>query len=312
MQGDNHMDLFYVINNVVILVILIIIGYVSVTAGILDTTTTLRLSRFLLNVTLPALIIVSMQIPLTGALISGAEELLLASAFYYAIAFLIAWIAPALLRSRPSERGVLRFTIIFANVGFMGFPIIESLLGSEALFYAAIFNLPFNVLIFTVGVVLITGDQRGFDPRLLISPGIFASLLGLAFFIGSVRIPTPFIDVIDILGSMTTPLAMVIVGAILAGFPVREMIENTRVFLVSGIRLLVIPFILWAVLRLLLPHSLAISVALVLAAMPAAANSVLFSSEYSADPKLASQIVFVSTLASVATIPLIVTVLCEC
>lgn len=306
------MDLFYIVNNVIILFILIAIGYVSVSVGILDDTTTFRLSRFLLNVTLPALIVASMQIPVTGELISGAEELLLASVFYYAIAFLIAWIAPALLRSLPSERGVFRFSIIFANVGFMGFPIVESLLGSEALFYVAIFNLPFNVLIFTLGVVLITGDQRGFDPRLLISPGIFASLLGLAFFLGSVRIPTPFIDVVDILGSMTTPLAMVIVGAILAGFPVRRMIENKRIFLVSGIRLLVIPFVLWAVLRLLLPTPLVVSVAIILAAMPAAANSVLFAGEYGADPGLASQIVFVSTLASVATIPLIATVLCEC
>ena len=233
------MNFFYVVDSVAILFSLIIVGYLSLVYGILDEAAARKLSRFLLYVTLPALLVASMQMPLDMALVAGVEEIMLLSIGYYALAFLAAWLVPKILKSPPAERGVFQFTLVFSNVAFMGFPIIESLLGDEALFYAAVFNLPFSILIFSVGVLMMSeGKQKAFDAKLLINPGIIASLIGIAFFLGSVKIPSPFIEVIEILGSMTTPLAMTIVGAMLATFPARRMMQNYRVFIVSLVRLL--------------------------------------------------------------------------
>ncbi|MCC7566480.1 MAG: AEC family transporter [Methanomicrobiaceae archaeon] len=302
------MNVLAVADTVIILFILMAVGYAALWTGILDTATTLRLSRFLLNVTLPALLVASMQLPLTLDLIAGIEGVLLVSVGYYAVAFLSAWIVPRALQSPPAEEGVYQFTLVFSNVAFMGFPVVESLLGGEALFYAAVFNLPFSVLIFSVGVLMMTAGRdrrRRFDAWLLINPGIAASLIGVALFLASVRIPPPFIGAIEILGGMTTPLAMVIVGAMLATFPAGDMVKNRKVFLVSGIRLLAIPAALWLILTPLLPDPLILSVVILLAAMPAAANSVLFAGEYGSSPELASQVVFVTTLGSIVTIPLV-------
>jgi predicted permease len=190
----------------------------------------------------------------------------------------------------------------------MGFPVIETLYGSEALFFAVICNLVFNVLVFSVGIVMMTGgekDRGRFQPRMLLNAGIGASLLGLAFFLLSVRIPSPLFEALDLLGGITTPLAMVVVGALLATFPLRRMVEDRRIGIAAAVRLLVIPVAAWLALRPIAGDTLAFTVLITLAAMPTAANTVIFAEEYDADALLASRIVFVTTMCSVVTIPLL-------
>lgn len=306
------MDFLYVANSVAILFLLIGVGYGSVLAGILNQDTTRRLGKFVLYVTLPALIVASMQIPITAELLEGMRDLALAILIFYAVSIPIAWVVPRIVKSPPGDASIYRFVLVFPNIAFMGFPIIENLFGAEALFYAAIFNLPFRVLIFSVGVLMITGSGsagRRFDPRVLASPAILASFLGLALFLTGVRIPSPLIDLLDLLGGTTTTLAMVIVGSILASFPAREMVRDRKAYLVSLARLLLVPAALWLALRTFTTDPLVTGVVVMLGAMPAAANCALLAGEYGANPELASSAVFISTLGSVLTIPFIATVL---
>ncbi|HZD44140.1 MAG TPA: AEC family transporter, partial [Methanomicrobiales archaeon] len=128
-------------------------------------------------------------------------------------------------------------------------------------------------------------------------------------FLGSITIPSPVLDFLDLLGSVTTPLAMIVIGIILAGFPLREMFLGWKVYLVSGIRLLIIPLLLWLVLDFVFPNSLVNSVVIILAAMPVATNCAILAGEYEANPYLASKVIFISTLGSVVTIPIIATLL---
>ena len=306
------MDFLYVANNVIILFLLLGVGYGSSVTGILNQNTTCHLSKFVLYVTLPALIVASMQVPITPELVEGMRDLALAILVFYAVSLPIAWIVPGLLNSPPEEASIYRFVLVFSNIAFMGFPIIENLFGTEGLFYAAIFNIPFRVLIFSIGVLMITGAGsagRRLTPGVLASPAILASFLGLALFLTGVRIPSPLIDLLDLLGGTTTTLAMVVVGSILASLPAREVVQNRKAYLVSLTRLLLIPAVLWLVLRTVTTDPLVIGVVVMLGAMPAAANCALLAGEYGANPELASSIVFISTLGSVLTIPFIATVL---
>jgi hypothetical protein len=157
--------------------------------------------------------------------------------------------------------------------------------------------------------MLTEGRGEGFNPRLLINPGIAASIIGLALFLGSIEIPGPFIDSIDLLGNVTTPLAMIVVGAMLATFPAREMVGNWRIWAASAILLLAIPAAYCYILAPIVPDPFINGIMITMAAMPAAANTVIFAEQYGADSRLASQIVFVSTIGSLVTIPLIATVL---
>ena len=290
--------------------LLIAAGYVAVSTKIMDPRATRGLSGLLINITIPALIIASMQVPFTPARLAGAETLLLATGVFFAFSFAVAWAASRAMPMTSSERGVFQFAIVFGNVGFMGFPVAQTLFGADSLFYVAIFNLVFNLLVFSVGIAMLTGEREGgFDPRMLVNLGIAASVVGLAIFLGSVEIPSPFIDSIALLGGVTTPLAMIIVGAMLATFPAREMIGNWRIWAASAVLLLAIPAAYCYLFSPVFSDPLISGVMITMAAMPAAANTVIFSEQYGADSRLASQIVFVSTIGSLVTIPLITTVL---
>jgi len=160
----------------------------------------------------------------------------------------------------------------------------------------------------TVGIreyTMLTGERDGgFDPRLLVNPGIAASVIGFLLFLNSVEIPGPFIDAIGLLGGVTTPLAMIIVGAMLATFPAREMVGDWRIWAASAVLLLVVPAICWLLFSPVFADPLVSGVMITMAAMPAAVNTVIFAEQYGAN-------VFVSTIGSLVTIPLITTVLLQ-
>ena len=303
-------DFLIVADQIFILVLLIAAGYVAVSTKIVDPRATRGLSGLLINITIPALIVASMQVPFTPERLVGAGTLLLATGSLYVFSFALAWAVSKAMRVPAAEEGVLQFAIVFGNVGFMGFPIALTLFGEDSLFYVAIFNLFFNVLVFSVGIAMLTeGGGKGFDPRLLANPGIAASVVGLALFLGSVEIPSPFIDSIDLLGGVTTPLAMIIVGAMLATFPTREMVGNWRIWVTSAVLLLAVPAAYCYLFAPIFADPYINGIMITMAAMPAAANTVIFAEQYGADSRLASQIVFVSTIGSLITIPLVTTVL---
>ena len=303
-------DFLIVADQIFILVLLIAAGYVAVSAKIVDPRATRGLSGLLINITIPALIVASMQVPFTPERLAGAETLVLATGMLYVFSFAIAWAVSKAMRVPPAEEGVLQFAIVFGNVGFMGFPVALTLFGRESLFYVAIFNLFFNVLVFSVGIAMLTeGRGKGFDPKLLLNPGIAASVVGLALFLGSVEIPSPFIDSIDLLGGVTTPLAMIIGGAMLATFPAREMVGNWRIWVASAVLLLAVPAAYCYLLAPCFADPYINGIMITMAAMPAAANTVIFAEQYGADSRLAAQSVFVSTIGSLVTIPLIATVM---
>ncbi|MCX6693060.1 MAG: AEC family transporter [Methanomicrobiales archaeon] len=293
-----------------ILVILLAVGYLTLKVGILDLASTRRLSGFLINITIPALILSSMQVPFSTDRLTQTYEMLALTAGLYFLSFIIGWLLSRVLTGSTGDRGVIQFAIVFGNVVFMGFPIVGAIFGSDALFFVAIANIFFYTLIFSLGVVMMTGGRmEGFNPKVLVNPGIIATIIGFILFLWSVQIPTPFIESITLLGSVTSPLAMIIGGALLATFPAREMAGDWRTGVISLVKIVAIPVVIWLVLRPFVIDPLLLGVLITLAAMPVGTNTSIFAEEYGANSRLASQLVFVSTIASLVTIPLIVTLL---
>ena len=197
--------------------------------------------------------------------------------------------------------------LVFPNVGFMGIPVASAILGPDALFYVILFNLPFNLLVFTMGVWLLAqGRQEKPGLLLLLTPGFVASLIGLALFIAGYDIPFPVDTLLDWIGKTTTPLAMLMVGALLATLPLSRLAGDWRVALISLLRLIITPRPRLCPARCHSSMTRSSSGRVVLLiAIPVAANTVLLSEEYGVDATLASQGVFLSTLLSLASIPLL-------
>jgi len=304
---------FYaVFEQILALFLLMLVGYGARKTSLLDSHLTKGLSALLLKVTLPALIIDSMQKPFSFSLLKESGVILLISLVIYACTVLFALLFPRLLAGTPDERGVFSFVLIFSNVGFMGFPVVYAVFGEAGVFYAAIYNLPFNFLLFTLGIAIISKKKDSTSAvnwRLFVNPAIVAVFLGFFLFLFSLVLPGPLALAVKQLGMLTTPLSMLLVGALLSTIPFRSVFADWRVYLVSLLRLLLIPFVVWLALNRLRLPELLIGIPTVISAMPAAANTAILAEQLEGNAVLASQIIFLSTLLAMLSIPLVVKLL---
>ena len=304
------MDFLLVADSILVLFILMGIGFAASKTNYLDRAGSKSLSSFLVNIALPCLVVVSMQIPLNPQTIEKTWTTLTLALTFFAISILIALIVPQFLPAKYSERGVFSFMLVFSNLGFMGIPVTQAVFGADAVFYTTLFMLPFNLLVFTIGLIMLRPDMRmNFNPGLFVNPGIIASLIGMLFFFTGISIPSPVYDVMNYLGSTTTPLAMVVTGSLLATMPVSNLFSDFRIYILSAFRLLIIPAVVWLVISPFTTDPVIFAVPVLLAAMPAAANSVILAEEYNADSTLASKGVFITTLLSIVTIPVLTVLL---
>lgn len=301
------MDYVVIFNQILILFFLIILGYFARKIKMFDDRVIKGMSDLVLNITLPAMIISSMNRQFSSEILGNVLTTLIIAVVFYAVSLLIAFIFVKIFGGKSSEKGIYKFALVFSNVGFMGYPVINAVFGPEALFYAAIYNLPFNFFLFTAGIFYVA-EKGGikFNRKMIINPGIISVVIGVLVFISPVKLPYAVSGTLDLLSSVTTPLSMIVIGGLLAKVHVREIFSNVRVYIYSLLRLLIIPFITWWALKFFNLSYLMAGIPIIMAAMPVAANSAILAEEYKGNSELASQIVFISTLLSLITIPVIV------
>lgn len=297
-----------IFTQILVLFLLILIGYMCRYKSLLDKHTTTGLTKLVMNLFLPSMIITSMQIDFNPTLLNDIFYLIVISIFMYLTTILIAFLFKFFIK-KDINCGVYQYVIIFSNVGFMGYPVIEAVLGKEAIFFTAIFNLPFNFFVFTIGTYLLNkhNNEYKFTVKSLISPPIVAVSIGIFIFILQIKLPLPIFNTLDMLGSITTPLSMIVIGSLLANSSIKETFSNKNLYLVSFIRLILVPYIIYLILNPYIKKPLLLGVPIVISAMPAAANTAIMAKSYGANDKLASQAVFITTLASIITIPIIST-----
>lgn len=200
---------------------------------------------------------------------------------------------------------------VFANTGFIGFPMVIAILGDSALFLGAVLNIPFNILLFTLGVYFIVSDKGhghkvSFSWHLFLNPGVVATFFGLLVMILGINLPTIVLGAASTLGAVTTPVAMIIAGASLYGVNIRQMLKNYRVLLLSFIRMIMFPIIIGLLLKTIGLSSMVIAVAMVMAGMPIGTTTVIIARQYDGDVLDASEAVFLSTVLLIITAPVLV------
>lgn len=264
-----------------------------------------ELSKLLTNITLPCLLITSFNYSYSEDMISKARIMFVYSIIINVILIFISKVVT--LKYPENSKKVLRFATIFSNCGFMGYPVLQSLFGKIGIFYGAIFNIPFNIFMFSVGVMIYTGkkDLKSLK-EVIINPSIIATFLGLIMFVFSIKLPYSIFNAAKIVGSMTTPLSMIIVGTMLSELKIKDIFSSTLVYYASFLRLIFVPFLTLGILKLLNADKLLMQIAVIIEAMPTAVLASILAERYGADTALASRSVFVSTIISMITIPFIV------
>jgi len=299
------MDNSQLINQVIVLFIIMAVGFYAKKKKFLNIASDKGLSELLLNITLPFMIITSFNIKYEIEMANNAQKILLYS---FLIHISLVFISKALFFKFPkNKQQVFRFITIFSNVGFMGYPVLESIYGGVGVFYAAIFNIPFNILVWTVGVMLFTGEKDFKSMRkALANPALIAVIIGIVLFVTSIRLPIPIESSLKIVGSTTTPISMIIVGSMLGEMKFKDAFSNISVYYAAIVRLFIVPIIIYVVLKLLKVDELLINICVILEAMPAAVMAAIIAEKYDGDNLLASQCVFITTIVSGISIPIII------
>lgn len=305
------MDTNVIVSQMIILFLILALGYFIFKIKLVDDNFTKQFSALVIKVTMPALLLSSVlditeRQPLRDVLTSFG----IAVALFFIVMPIVGFLLAKLFRVKRNSTGLYVFMATFSNVGFMGFPVISALAGEVGLFYAAIYNLVFNVAVFTLGVWLVNhdkdGESSGFDIKLLLSPGVIAALLAIALYFMNIKLPVLLCDTIRSVGSITSPSAMLIIGCTLAKMDIKTVFSDWRLYPWILIKQIVIPILLWIPLAMIIKNEILLTVTFILFLMPVANNAVLFANTYNGDAELAARSVFLTTLFSLLTVPICV------
>lgn len=296
------------IHQMIILFIGILLGFVAIKLKIIDEKGSKTITALVMNIILPLFIISS---GITSQHNTSGFTMFLyfgLSLLCYAIAYILGFLLSKTPIIPSGDKRLCAFMTTFANNGFMGLPIIGALFGSDAVLYATIFNLPFNFLVFSIGIVLVSDDAdiHRINPKMFLNPCLIASIIAIVFYVCNVSLPPLLTDCLDLFGSATVPLAMIITGASLAKESPRDIFLSPALYAISLIKLIAVPAFSYLILNALLSDPILIQVGTVLMAMPVAANATMLCVQYGGDDRFASRGIFLSTLLSLITVPILV------
>lgn len=302
------MDILVILRQMVIMLIFLAIGTVAARRGIMDEEFTRRYTTF--NLLIPQTGMILSSILGTEATLSVAEigSILGYGFLMYAILIALGLLVPVLYRCKPEDKGVYSFMTIFGNVGFLGIPVAKSIFGAEAALYAGLLNIPFNLLAYTVGVAMMARGrgEKGINWKRLVNLPLIVSLASVVLLCFHVKLTGAVGSAAEMLGDMILPGSMMIIGASLGQQKLRDVFGDWRIYLFAPMRLVVVPVVLWSVLHLIVKNEVFLGTMVLLGAMPAAAFATMLSIEYGGNVKMASKGVFVTTVLSAVTIPLVV------
>ncbi len=291
-----------VIRQVIIMYILIATGYYAYKKKLISDQGSKDLGKILLNIAIPVVIISNFCVERTPEVVRD----LLSSALISLICMAIA-IAVAVFIYHGRNR-IDEFSAAFSNAGFIGIPLVQSTLGAGAVFYISIMIVLINLLQWTYGVFTITDDKKYINARMVTkNPIVIAVAIGVVIFALNIRMPAIVSSVFSIISGINSPLAMMVSGVYLAQSDILSMIKKKDVYLVSAVRLLLIPLVSILVMKVIPFGSLTLKLAILLAgAAPVGSNVAIFAAQYGKDYKRGIENVCVSTLLCIISLPLIV------
>jgi len=307
--------LFIMLKNVIIFVLLAIPGYLLVKGKLLNQKESGAMSKLLTNIGMPFMILSStMKLEFSGEFTKSMIIVGVAGAVFVVLMFITSvWFV-----SRDSDqkrKDMMRFCMVFANNGFIGIPLARAVFGEDSpiMAFLIVLNIINNVLMFTLGVYLISGDKNTINvKKALLNPVLLAFIVGIALNLAGIPKAVPEVQTYSThFSNIVTPLSMVILGMKLAGVEIKKLFTSGGMYYVSAVRLILYPIVsvaLMYVLQLIPVLSLdsnAVIAFFVAFAMPTAGLASTFSDQYNGDTENAVIYTLGSTVLSIATIPVL-------
>ena len=302
------MDIMVVFQTMLKLFLLLILGFVLFKCHIFDEYTNKKISALIVNVASPMLNISSI------AGVEGSNKsivfLMIGAGILMYIGFII--LGKIINRIFPFPKKdwpVYECMVVFANTGFMGYPVLLDVFGQEAVFYASLIHMAFNFFVYTYAIMCLTkGDDSEFklNFKQLLTPGIILIFVGIFIYLFDIQLPSVLMDTINSVGSLTAPLSMMMIGSSLAVYPIKDSFTDWRSYVFAFVRLMIVPFVTMIMCRLLHIDAYYANITIITNAMPVGSMVLMLATQYNANVKIVTRNIVVSTLLSVITIPIVV------
>lgn len=302
------MDIMVVFQTMLKLFLLLVLGFVLFKCHIFDEYTNKKISALIVNVASPMLIISSI------AGVEGNDKsivfLMIGAGILMYIGFII--LGKIINRIFPFPKKdwpVYECMVVFANTGFMGYPVLLDVFGQEAVFYASLIHMAFNFFVYTYAIMCLTkSDDSKFklNFKQLLTPGIVLIFIGILIYLFDMQLPSVLMDTINSVGSLTAPLSMMMIGSSLAVYPIKDSFTDWRSYVFAFVRFIIVPFVTMIVCRLLHINPYYANITIITNAMPVGSMVLMLATQYNANVKIVTKNIVVSTLLSVITIPIVV------
>lgn len=277
------------------------VGFLLARRGKLKAETLSQLAYLLMTIISPCIIMDTLQADRTPELVAAMGQGAVLMLVLYLIWFVV---AVPLFRKQPEySRCVLQFGVVYSNTGFMGLPLVQSVLGPRGMLFATTPYVLFSAFSWSHGVALLGGRKNLSLKKMILNPGIISCAIGLTLFFLDTRLPPMLGSAVHFLGSMNTPLAMVVIGGQMALADLNAAVRDKRLYWASLARLVLYPAILLVGLLPFDMDPMMYTTYVILAATPAAGATAIFAQRFGRDSAIGAQLVTLSTLFSIVTLP---------
>lgn len=294
------------------LYIMALIGFVTRRIKIIHSYANQVITQIMLYITLPALILYSLNTNLSKEMLTDFAWLITMSIFILSISVFIGILLRRKAALPMKQKIVYESLIIFGNQGFIGFAISYILMEEQGVIYLTLFNICYLILIWTYGIYLFTKSEQSVNWKaLFFNPGILSTLIGLLMLFLPFSWPIPLLDTFESVGKMTIPLSMILIGSLLADLQwheLRQYSKNIYIWIAAGCKLFILPLFLFVFLFFQVPYPLVI-IEVLTSAMPSASTTSVYAQKFGGDASFASFGILLSTLLCIITIPLLYTLL---
>ncbi len=292
-------------HQVLVLFILMGLGAIGNRRGLINENAISGMTNVVLYFVTPCVIISSFQREAKAELFKG---LVLTAIITFALHLVFALITNLCIHDEDkAKEKVFRFAAVFSNCGFMSLPIQQAILGDIGVFYGSVYVAVFNVVLWTYGLAMMSGDAKSIRVKTLVfNPGIVGICVGLIVFIFGIELPSIIAAPINYLAALNTPLPMIVIGYYLGNLRIADLMSDMKQYAAIGLRLIVLPLTAILLLKVLDVEATISTVCTIACCAPVAAVTAMFANRFNRDAGLAAQTVSVSTLLSLITIPVMV------
>lgn len=298
-----------IINLLLKIFILAGFGYGVKKIGLIKDEVESGLNQLLVKAILPVTILLSSQNNYSKELLGNMCIIIGITISYYLVAILLMTFVTKILHLEDAKRRLYISMSVFANVGFIGFPVVFELFSKEGLLYAVVYNIVFQIIFFSYGVSLISGEKVFKIKMIYTNPVTIASILCLIFFVCGIKIPEAILAPLQSIGGMTTPISLILIGCALEKVKIADTIKDWYSFQVAGIRMILFPIVIYFVLFFAKVDPMISGIVVILTGLPSGSLNVIYSKMYHCEEEFASRTVVLTMVLMVITLPLTMFVL---